>query len=56
MTTLNELLDKSLNIYSKNNNGDIPIYVNGTPLNIKLNLDKNSNNNHWINMTFNIDV
>lgn len=56
MTTLNELLDKSLDIYSKNDNGNIPIYVNGTPLNIKLNVNKNSNNNYWINMTFTKDV
>lgn len=56
MTTLNDLLDKSLDIYSKNNNVDIPIYVNGTQLNIKLNLNKSSDNNYWIDMTFNVDV
>lgn len=53
MTTLNDLLDKTLDIYSKNSSGDIPIYVNGTPLNIELNIDKESNNRCFIDMTFN---
>lgn len=53
MTTLNDLLDKALDIYSKNNSGDIPIYVNGTPLNIELNIDKESDNQCFIDMTFN---
>lgn len=53
MTTLNDLLNKCLSIYSKNINGNIPIYINGTPLDIKLNMRKESNNKCFIDMTFN---
>lgn len=53
MTTLNDLLSKCLSIYNKNTNGNIPIYVNGTPLDIKLSVERESNNKCFIDMTFN---
>jgi len=52
MTNLNDLLDKALSIYSKSNSGDIPIYVNNTPINIKLEVLKDCEGKMWINMTF----
>ena len=56
MTNLNDLLNQALSIYSKSSDGCIPVYVNGTPVNIKLELINSSKNNCWINMTFTKDV
>lgn len=56
MTTLNDLVTQSKSIINNFSSGDIPLYVNGTPMNVKLEIKQDCNNKYWIDMTFNKDV
>ena len=56
MTTLNDLIRQSQNISNRFITGDIPIYVNGTPIEIKLEVQNDCDNKYWVNMTFTKDV
>lgn len=56
MTDLHNLIDKSLSIYSKLGDGNIHVYVNGTPINIKLEVINDRKDKPWINMTFTKNV
>lgn len=56
MSSLNDLIKQSNDIYNKFSSGFIPIYVNGTPINIKLEEKQDCEGRIWIDMTFNKDV
>ena len=53
MTTLNDLIKQSQSISNKFFSSEIPIYVNGTPMNIELKENQNSEGKVWVDMTFN---
>jgi hypothetical protein len=56
MTTLNDLIRQSQAISNRFISGDIPIYVNGTSINIKLEEKQDCEGKFWVDMTFNKDV
>ena len=56
MTTINDLIRQSQAISNRFISGDIPIHVNGTSMNIKLELKQDCDNKYWVDMIFNKDV